>query len=433
MENPQIPAKNRHPINWILSVYFAMGLPFVTLSIVSVVMFKDLGVDNQKIAFWTSWLILPWSLKPIFSLIMETFGTKRQYVIIAEIVSAIAFGLIVFSLPLPNFFTIILALMGVVALSGSTHDIAGDGIYLDELDTKTQSKFSGWQGAFYNLAKVLANGGLVFLAGWLTNSMNLTITQSWQIVFVILGALMLFVAIHHLRVLPTGKVNEKGASFREKSKELGEIFLSFFRKKHIWYYLIFIFLYRFAEGLAMKIVPLFLKESQDLGGIGLNNEQYGLIYGTFGTVAFIAGSIAAGYYVSHYGLKKVLFSLALFFNIPFVVYLVFAVYQPSQLSIIAAGIVAEYFGYGFGFVGLILFMMQQIAPGKHQMAHYAFANSLMNLGVMIPGMISGYLSSWLGYKYFFIFVMFATIPALLITWFVPFTYHNSKRAVSGEQ
>ena len=179
----------------------------------------------------------------------------------------------------------------------------------------------------------------------------------------------------------------------------------------------------------MKIVPLFLKESQDLGGIGLNNEQYGLIYGTFGTVAFIAGSIAAGYYVSHYGLKKVLFSLALFFNIPFVVYLVFAIYQPSQLSIIAAGIVAEYFGYGFGFVGIILFMMQQIAPGKHQMAHYAFANSLMNLGVMIPGMISGYLSSWLGYKYFFIFVMFATIPALLITWFVPFTYHDDKKGL----
>lgn len=430
MENSQIPAKKRHPINWILSVYFAMGLPFVTLSIVSVVMFKDLDVDNQKIAFWTSWLILPWSLKPIFSLIMETFGTKRQYVIIAEIVSAIAFGLIVFSLPLPNFFTIILALMGVVALSGSTHDIAGDGIYLDELDLKTQSKFSGWQGAFYNLAKVLANGGLVFLAGWLTNAMNLTITQSWQVVFVILGALMLLIAIHHLRVLPKGKINAQSANFKEKSKELGEIFLSFFKKKYIWYYLIFIFLYRFAEGLAMKIVPLFLKESVELGGIGLDNEQYGLIYGTFGTVAFIVGSIVAGYYVAHYGLKKVLFSLALFFNIPFVVYLLFAIYQPSQLSMIAAGIVAEYFGYGFGFVGLIIFMMQQIAPGKHQMAHYAFANSLMNLGVMIPGMLSGYLSNWLGYKQFFIFVMIATIPALLITWFVPFTYDDSKKKLN---
>lgn len=408
-----------------------MGLPFVTLSIVSVVMFKDLGIDNQKIAFWTSWLILPWSLKPIFSLIMETFGTKRHYVIITEIVSAIAFGLIVFTLPLPNFFTIALALMGIVALSGSTHDIAGDGIYLDELDTKMQSKFSGWQGAFYNLAKVLANGGLVFLAGWLTNSMNMTIAQSWQVVFAILGGLLILIAIHHIRVLPSGKVNEQGGTFKEKSKELGEIFLSFFKKKYIWYYLVFIFLYRFAEGLAMKIVPLFLKESVELGGLGLNNEQYGLIYGTFGTVAFIAGSIAAGYYVSHFGLKKVLFSLALFFNIPFVVYLVFAIYQPSQLSMIAAGIVAEYFGYGFGFVGLILFMMQQIAPGKHQMAHYAFANSLMNLGVMVPGLISGYLSTWLGYKQFFLLVMIAVIPALLITWFVPFTYDDSKKKESS--
>ncbi len=414
------------PIQWVPTVYFAMGLPFVALSLVSVIIFKDLGIDNEKITFWTSLLILPWSLKPIFSLIMETYGVKKMYVVITEIVTAIMFGLIVFALPLPNFFAITLALMGVIAISGSTHDIAGDGIYLDELDTKTQSIYSGWQGAFYNLAKVLANGGLVFLAGWLTRAGHFNITQSWQVILGIFSVIMFVIAIYHWLVLPKGKLPQKSDNFKEKTHELGEIVISFFEKKHIWFYLIFIFLYRFAEGLAMKIAPLFLKDAVAQGGLNLSNEQYGLIYGTFGTVAFIIGSILAGYYVSHFGLKKVLFSLVLIFNIPFVVYLLFAMFQPNQMSLIAAGIVCEYFGYGFGFVGLMLFMMQQVAPGKHQMAHYAFANSLMNLGVMVPGMLSGYLSTWLGYKHFFVFVMIATIPALIITWFVPFTHEDKQ-------
>ena len=426
-EKKLAPGHKANPLRWIVSVYFAMGLPFITLSLVSVVLFKDLGVENEKITLWTSWLILPWSLKPIFSLIMETFGTKKRYVVLTELVSAITFGLIVFALPLPNFFAITIALMGVVALSGSMHDIAGDGIYLDELDRKTQSKYSGWQGAFYNMAKVLANGGLVFLAGWLSRSMKLEIVDSWRVIIAILGAIMLFVSVYHWRVLPKGKQPNRDVDFKEKLAELGQIIVSFFQKKHIVFYLIFIFLFRFAEGLAMKIVPIFLKENVALGGIGLNNEQYGLIFGTFGAIAFIAGSIAAGYYVSYFGLKKVLFSLALFFNIPFVVYLLFALYQPSNIMVIGVGVVCEYFGYGFGFVGLILFMMQQIAPGKYQMAHYAFANSLMNLGVMIPGMISGYLSNWLGFKHFFIFVMIATIPALIITWFVPFTHGDEAK------
>lgn len=100
--------------------------------------------------------------------------------------------------------------------------------------------------------------------------------------------------------------------------------------------------------------------------------------------------------------------------------------------LVGGGIVLEYFGYGFGFVGLTLFMMQQVAPGKHQMAHYAFASGIMNLSVMVTGMASGFLSDLLGYKFFFIAVMFATIPAFLITWFVPFTHPDGKEVSSSE-
>ena len=209
-------------------------------------------------------------------------------------------------------------------------------------------------------------------------------------------------------------------------RELGGVFADFFRKRHIIYYICFIILYRFAEGFVMKIVPLFLKADRADQGLGLSEEQIGICYGTFGAAAFVIGSILAGYYIAHRGLQKSLFSLCCVFNLPFVAYTLLAIYQPESLWLIGGGIVLEYFGYGFGFVGLTLFMMQQVAPGKHQMAHYAFASGIMNLGVMLPGMLSGFVSDWLGYRDFFIFVLVCTIPAFLITWFVPFTYPDKK-------
>lgn len=436
----------KNPIWWIPTVYFAMGIPFIVLSQVSVLIFKDLGVSTEEITFWTSWLILPWSLKWLISPVMETFGTKKKYIVATEFISAIMFGCIIFALPLPNFFTITLALMSVMALSGSMHDIAGDGVYMDELDTETQSRYSGWQGAFYNMAKVLANGGLVFLAGWLVKKGGFSQIQAWQSILFIFAAVMLAVALYHVKFLPQGKIRENDMTMHEKFVELGLIFVDFFKKPYIWLYLVFVFLYRFAEGLAVKVVPIFLKDTVAVGGIGMDNEQYGLVYGTFGAVAFIAGSILAGYYISHFGLKKVIFSLVCIFNIPFAIYFIFAVYQPHEMWQIALGIVFEYFTYGFGFVGIILFMMQQIAPGKYQMAHYAIANSIVNFGVMFPGMISGYLSTapnqikilntlglgsytdalspYLGYQLFFAFVIIMTLPSILLCKFVPFTHKD---------
>ena len=244
-------------------------------------------------------------------------------------------------------------------------------------------------------------------------------------------------------MLPSGK------SYRTKGKrntkqilnELKDVLVSFFKKRHIVYYIFFIIIYRFAEGFVMKIVPLFLKTERELGGLGLNEKDIGLYYGSFGAAAFVIGSLLAGYYISSCGLKKTLFSLCCIFNLPFVVYAAFAFFQPTNGLIICSGIVFEYFGYGFGFVGLTLFMMQQVAPGKSQMAHYAFASGIMNLGVMIPGMLSGWvceiLGNWFnspgGYKPFFIFVLIATIPAFIITYFIPFKYNEDGSLIEGEQ
>ena len=419
--------KKKNPITWVPTTYFAMGLPYAMLSSVFTIIFARLGIDDDKNAFWTSLLVLPWSLKPIMSVIMELYGTKKKYIVITELLSALLFGCIVFSLPLSNFFAICIALLGMIALSGSTHDIAADGMYMEQLDASKQSLYSGWQGAFYNLGKVLANGALIFLAGWLIKEKGLNVVTSWQLILGICAVVLGIVGLYHLYVLPQDTKPQQAGDFKQKLQELWNIFVAFFKKKYIFYYLIFIFMYRLAEGLAMKIAPLFLVAERTKGGLGLSEQQYGLVYGTAGTIAFIIGSITAGYFISRVGLKKALFILACAFNIPFMVYLLFAYFSPSHLPIIALGIVGEYFGYGFCFVGLTLFMMQQIAPGKYQMAHYAFANSLMNLGVMIPGMISGFLSTYLGYQHFFLLVMICTIPALYMTWKVPFTYDNYKK------
>lgn len=418
--------KSINPICWVPTVYFAMGLPFVALSMVSVLMFSDMGVSNAQIAFWTSLIMLPWTLKPLWSPFLEMFKTKKYFVVATQMVTGVAFGLVALSLPLPDFFCYAIAFMGVIAFSGATHDIAGDGVYLTELNATMQAKYIGWQGAFYNLAKILTNGGLVYLAGSLKDSIG--IVHAWMVIMGICAAIMVVLSLYHVRMLPSGGAASGDVrTVKDAMHMLWEVIRTFFQKKYIIWYICFIILYRFAEGYVMKIVPLFLKAGIDQGGLGLPVQEIGIIYGTFGAAAFVLGSILAGYYISAFGLRKTLFSLCCVFNIPFVVYLLLAIYQPSNVWVIGSAIVFEYFGYGFGFVGLTLFMMQQVAPGKHQMAHYAFASGIMNLGVMIPGMMSGYLSDWLGYRNFFIWVLVATIPAFLVTWFVPFTYNNDKK------
>ena len=419
------------PLEWVPSLYFAMGLPFVVLNMVSAVLYKDLGISDAQIAFWTSLIMWPWTIKFLWSPFLEIFRTKKFFVVTTQLLSGILFGLAALSLHLPSFFAVTIAVFAVVAFSGATHDIAADGVYMSELTTQDQAKYIGWQGAFYNLAKLVATGGLVWFAGWLYEGFSAdgassydASVGSWTVVLLLLCGTLVALGLYHLRALPSGGSASEGRSLRDGLSGLKEVVGAFFQKKHIWYYLGFIILYRLGEGFVMKIVPLFLKADTASGGLGLTNQQIGLYYGTFGAGAFLLGSLLAGYYIARRGLRRTLFTLCCIFNLPFGVYALLAWFQPSSMWLVGGGIVVEYFGYGFGFVGLTLFMMQQVAPGKHQMAHYAFASGIMNLSVMLAGAVSGYLSDALGYGMFFLAVMLATVPAFLVTWFVPFTYDD---------
>ncbi len=423
-KNIILKTKSTNPALWVPTAYFAMGLPFIAIAQASVLMYESFDVSDSLIAFWTSLIMLPWTLKPLWSPVLEMFKTKKHFVVGTQLVTGITFALVAFSLPLNHFFAYSIGLLAIIAISGATHDIATDGVYMNVLSRDLQAKYIGWQGAAYNLAKVLTAGGLVYLAGQLEE--HLGVLHAWMVVMGIYGVVMLALALYHIRMLPSGGAATEVKSVREGFETLWDVIKTFFQKKYIGWYIAFIVIYRFAEGFAIKIAPLFFKAAVVEGGLGLTTSQIGIVYGVFGAAAFVLGSILAGYYIARRGLKKSLFSLVCIFNIPFAVYAYLAMTQPSDIYIIGAAVVFEYFGYGFGFVGLTLFMMQQVAPGKYKMAHYAFASGIMNLGFMLPGLVSGFLSDWLGYRIFFLWVLVATIPAFFAARLVPFSYPDKE-------
>jgi PAT family beta-lactamase induction signal transducer AmpG len=421
------PTTPKSPLFWIPSTWFAMGLPFVALSTASAIMYKNFGISDTSIAFWTSLIMLPWTLKPLWGPFLEMFKTKKYFVYITQIITGSIFGLIAISLHLDHFFSISITLMAIIAISASTHDTAADGIYLNELDPAQQAKYVGWQGAFYNVAKIVSGGLLVYLAGELEKRYGLI--NAWVTVMSFYCIIMLSLGIYNMKMLPEGGVSKQVGTLQEGFDVLKDVIITFFQKKNIWYGLAFIVFYRFAEGQAIKITPLFFKATRAEGGLGLSTSEIGLLYGVFGAAAFVIGSIVAGNFVSKSGglTRKSLLILCCFFNLPFAAYAYLAIALPTNLYVIGSAVAIEYFGYGFGFVGLILYIMQQMAPGKYKMAHYAFGSGLTNLGFMLPSMISGFVSDKIGYQYFFIWVLVSTIPAFLISWLVPLPNLNEEK------
>lgn len=408
-----------NPLSWIPSTWFAMGLPNLVLggTVVSL-LYKNMGLSDTQIAFWTGIIILPWSFKPIWGPFMELYKTKKFYIYTCQLLCGILFLLAMFSLYTKEFFPVSVALFLAIAFFGATQDIAADGLYLSELSASQQAKFVGWQGTFYNFAKLFSNGGMVFLAGVLIPVTGNT--NAWAVVLAVYAGVMLLMGLYNRRALPSSEAERLSSSAAEVWETLKDVITSFFRKKYIWQGILFIMLYRFAEGQAIKIMPLFMKAARETGGLGLQESTLGLLTGIYGTIAFVLGSLAAGYFIANKGLnRRTLIMLCAFFNLPFAAYAYLAITQTDNLFVIGTSITVEHFGYGFGFIGVIIFIMQQIAPGKYQMAHYAFGSALTYLGYTIASMISGYLSDMLGYKDFFLWVLLATLPAFIITLLVP--------------
>jgi PAT family beta-lactamase induction signal transducer AmpG len=359
----------------------------------------------------------PWSLKPLWSPFMEMFKTKKYFVVATQFFGGLFFVGLALSLSSDLFVRYSLAFFVLIAFTSATHDIAADGLYIESLSSEFQAKFVGWQGFFWSLAKILAMGPVLGLAYILEK--NAGVKPAWMTVMGLFGGLLVLFSLYHSRMLPTGKRAQGVRSVRAGLREFAHVAVTFVKKKYVFWGMAFIIFYRLAEGQAQKIFPLFLRAERAKGGLGLTTGDVGLVYGFFGIGAFMVGSILGGYF-SAKSLRRALLPLCAIFNLPYLMYLFLAWVQPESLVVTGAAIVVEMFGYGFGFVGVTLFMMQQIATGPYKMAHYAFATSLMNLGLILPGLWSGYLSDAVGYKYFFVWVMVSTVGSFIITSLVPF-------------
>lgn len=424
------------PWSWIPTLYFAQGMPYVVVMTVAVIMFKRLGMSNTDIAFYTSGLYFPWVIKPLWSPLVDILKTKRWWIVVMQIITGAALGGIALTLQAPLAIRYCLSFMWLLAFSSATHDIAADGFYMLALNEQKQAYFVGIRNTFYRVAVVFGQGILVMFAGLLEEHYSsrmpaqAAIPQAWAITFYILTGLFIFLFIYHHRILPhpakdQAVINQRHATFRDILREFGHTFTSFFQKKGILPALFFILFYRFAESQLVKIASPFLLDTPEQGGLGLSTTQVGFIYGTIGVIALTLGGIAGGIAISRKGLSSCLWPMTAAMNLPNVVYLYLSLTHPTNIILISGCVAVEQLGYGFGFTSLTFFMML-FSNGKHQTAHYALCTGFMALGMMGPGMFSGWIEEQTGYQNFFIWIMLCTLPSFWATRYIrPLTDDHS--------
>jgi PAT family beta-lactamase induction signal transducer AmpG len=536
--------ENRNGWWWVPSLYYAEGIPIIIAMTVSVVMYRRLGISNTAIAFWTSILYLPWTIKPLWSPLVDVYSTKRSWVLWMQLILACTFTIIGFMLALPWYFPVSLTLLWIVAISSATHDIAADGFYMLGLTQHRQTWFVGIRSTFYRLAMITASGLIVMLAGYVESrtglapvqvrvtavpfdqwkssaaaeqinnvaakgkpeivicpthleiplyqpgistpdsvSLNISLSAppqdkkkiivhfgrqsgnkniylpsevklefdqnswnkpvklaikvdrklnepgeavfaatagntifSWQLSFWVLGVIFIALALYHLFLLPY-PVSDAARQTRNFLAANLDVFRSYFSKPGIGGMIAFLLFFRFAEAQLVKLAAPFMLDAQEAGGLALTTSQVGWVYGTIGIIALVIGGLCGGFLASRHGLKAWLWPMTLFINLPDLVYVYLAYSQPENFSVICICVAIEQFGYGFGFTAYMLFMIY-ISQGKYQTSHYAISTAFMAMGMMIPGLISGYIQTALGYQQFFVYIMLATIPSFTVLKFV---------------
>jgi PAT family beta-lactamase induction signal transducer AmpG len=402
------------PWRWVPTLYFGQGLPYVAVMTLAVVLYKNLGISNTEIALYTSWLYLPWVIKPLWSPIVDLLGTKRLWTVALQFGLGASFGLVALTLPGPHFLRMTLAVFWLMAFASATHDIAADGFYLLALPPHVQAAFVGVRSTAYRLAMIAGQGGLVYLAGFLQERTGAVVT-AWVAVFGVLAATFAVAGVYHLWALPLpagDRPTARGAAFWA---DFSEVFAAFFRKPGISRILAFLLLYRFAEAQLLKLVTPFLLDGREVGGLGLRTQDVGIAYGTVGVTALVIGGLLGGWVISRVGLRRALWPLMLSMHLPNLVFVGLATWQPTHLTVVSGAVALEQFGYGFGFTAYLVYMLM-IAGGVdgtsvHKAAHYALCTGFMALGMMVPGMWAGWLQTQLGYVQFFVWGCLATLPS----------------------
>lgn len=409
----------RSPWFWIPTLYFMEGMPNALVATVSVLFFYDLGVPNTVTAFFTSFLYLPWVIKPLWSPVVDILKTRRQWIWVTQLILGIMLAAVALAIPASHFVQWTMVFFGLLAFSSATHDIAADGFYILATTERQQSFFIGWRNIFFNVGKIAAQGGLVFLAGKLIEHSD-NPALAWSIAFICGAGLFVCTSIYHRFILPRPATDtpKRTPAAKGFGNDFLNTFAAFFQKPKILLLLCFILTYRLGEAQMLRIVPIFLRAPVANGGLALGDETISGLYGIAGAIAFMCGALLGGFLVARLGLKTWLWPMLLAIHLPDAIFIWLAYAQPQNLSVIGIGVAVEQFGYGFGFTAFMLYMIY-IARGEHATAHYAICTGFMAAGIMLPGMWSGWLQGILGYKHFFVWVIFATIPSFLVAMKIP--------------
>jgi PAT family beta-lactamase induction signal transducer AmpG len=406
------------PWRWIPSLYLAQGLPNAVVITLSMVMFKRLGISNAEIALYTGWLHLPWVIKPLWSPLVEMARAKRWWIIAMQLLVGAGMAGVALSLPGPGAFRYALAFLWLLAFGSATHDIAADGFYMLGLSTRQQAFFVGWRNTFFRVALLSGQGLLVMLAGYLEKRFASTLPEAiatpraWSVIFGLLAAAFLLLALYHAATLPRPAADRPAA--RGSARAFLETFTTFFRKRGIVPALAFLLLFRLAEAQLAKVASPFLLDDPGRGGLGMTTAAYGLAYGTVGLVALVVGGIAGGMTLARRGFRRSAGWMAVAMNLPNLVYLYLALARPASTWVITPCVAIEQFGYGYGFTAFTFFMIL-FSNGPSKTAHYAICTGFMALGLMLPGMVSGWIQELLGYPAFFLWIMLCTIPSFAVT------------------
>lgn len=403
--------KQTKPKYWIPTLYFAEGMPYIAVNVLSVIFYKVMGLNNNDITFYTSWFYLPWVIKPLWSPLVEYFKNSKFWILFCQFFAGIMFAAIAFFIPTDNYVKYTIIFFWLAAFSSATHDIAADGFYLKALDVSQQAFWVGIRATFYRFSMIFCQGGLVVLAGKLTEKYQNAQT-AWTITFLTMAAILVIFSAYHSIFLPKVETSKKTDN-KISLKKFLEPFKTFFQKKEILTIITFLLIYRLGEAQLTKISAPFFLDKTSNGGLELSQSSLGYITGTVGLVALILGGILGGIYISKNGLKKSLIPMLLILNIPDVFYVYMAAVQPQNFLAISTMVFVEQFGYGFGFTAYSVYMMY-VSQGESSTSHYAVCTAFMAAGMMLPGMISGFLQNIMGYTTFFIWVIFCSIPAVIL-------------------
>ena len=401
----------RSPYSWVSTLYFAEALPYMVVMALSTIMYTNMGLSNTELALYTSWLYLPWVIKPLWSPLVDSIRTKRWWIIAMQVLVGASLAGVALTLQTEWWLQLSLAFFWLMAFSSATHDIAADGFYIIGLTEKEQAFYVGWRSTFYRIGTIFCQGGLVVLAGVLQKGHSMSV--AWAMTLALAGLIMLALALWHYKVLRVSKDSKDSKDFKVLAP-FRDTLRVFFSKKGVLPALLFMLLFRFPEAQLAKMAQPFMLRGLEEGGLGLSTETMGLAYGTIGVIALLAGGILGGWLVSRNGLKHWWWPMIAAISLPDAVYIYLAMAQPTSLWIIDTCVAVEQLGYGFGFTAYMLFLVY-FSKGDRSTSVFSICTALQALGMMLPGMMAGYLADLWGFATFFWWVMGCCLVTVVVS------------------